>query len=233
MSSLPPFLSPSPEQEALELGLDYVIFDPLAVDARTRAEAKDDETPPLRAYAVLDASQSPDISICLKGFNDPARCLFDGQAYDDLAEVAPWVVEFTRYSDAWYWFIEEGYGQNWGIFVHSRLDMPRLKTQLKKFLKIEDEDGDVSFFKYYRPQHLNAYLPAFTPTQLERFMLGIEAMYAEYQDDTTKLLMHKRTDDGTLKRSIADLIETGDPLRVQPASPDAAQALITAAKGTS
>ena len=139
--NLPEALSGSPDQEALALGLEQIVFGSLDEDERQR-QASDKTVPPLRAFALLDASQSADIPICLEGFSDPARCLFDGAAYDDMAEVAPWLVELTRYSDAWDWFVEEGYGQNWGILIHSRLELPRLKTHLKKFLKIEDEGGE-------------------------------------------------------------------------------------------
>ena len=230
MTELPPFLTPSPEQEALELGLDHLIFEPLEEDERARAEVQDEETPPLRAYTLLDASQSSDIPICLEGFSNPARCLFDGEAFEDLAEVAPWLVELTRYSDVWDWFVEDGYGNNWGILIHSRLELPRLKTQLKKYLKIDDGEGDVYYFKYYRPEHLNTYLPQFRGDELVRFMKGIEAFYTEDQEDTHKLWQHRLNEEDKLKRGTADLIKTGDPLRIQPASPEDADALIKAVK---
>ncbi len=136
MTDLPAFLTPSPEQEALVLGLDHLIFAPLEENERAHTEAEDEEIPPLRAFALLDASQSSDIPICLEGFSNPARCFFDDEAFEDLAEVAPWLVELTRYSDVWDWFVEEGYGNNWGILIHSCLELPRLKkTQLKKYQK--------------------------------------------------------------------------------------------------
>lgn len=230
MTTLPAFLAPPPEQEALELGLEHIIFDPLEQDAKALEEARDEETPPLKAYALLDASQSSDIPVCLEGFNDPACCLFDGEAGDELGEVAPWLVEITRYSDAWDWFVEDGYGNNWGIIVHSRLGLFRLKTQLKKFLEIEDEDGEIYFFKYYRPEHLNAYLPIFDEQQRLSFMKGVEAIYAEYRADTNMLVRHMLKDDKSLSSGQANIFETGDPYRIQPASPDEAEQWIKAAQ---
>ncbi|MBK4218240.1 DUF4123 domain-containing protein [Paracoccus caeni] len=208
---IPETLTSSPEREALALGLEQVFFSPLEEDERQR-QASDAMIPPLRAFALLDASQSPDIPIYLEGFSDPVRCLFDGAANDDMAEVAPWLVELTRYSDAWDWFVEEGYGQNWGILVHSRLELPRLKTHLKKFLKIEDEDGERYFFKYYRPEHFNRYAPGFDDTQRAAFWRGIEAVYAESKGDMAMLLRHGLYGGGKHRRQKFDVSEAGKSL---------------------
>ncbi|WP_182912938.1 DUF4123 domain-containing protein [Paracoccus onubensis] len=204
---LPDSLTASPEQEALALGLEHLIFDPIEEDAKRRRDESDETTPPLRAYALLDAAQSPDIPICLEGFSNPARCLFDGDAYDNLAEVAPWLVELTRYSDVWDWFVEEGYGKDWGILIHSRLPLPRLKTQLKRFLRVEDEDSDVYFFKYYRPEIFNKYVPRFDSIQRSTFWREIEAIYSEYHRDPQKLIRHHL--DGEHVEQEYDILSTG------------------------
>ncbi|MFK7836761.1 MAG: DUF4123 domain-containing protein [Sulfitobacter sp.] len=215
---LPEFLAPPPEKEAVELALDALIFDPVEADEAARTEAKDTETPPLTAYLLLDASQSADIPICADAFSEPARCLFDGAAFEELSEVGPWLIELRRYGDAWDWFVEDGYGQNWGLALHSRLPLMRLKTQLKKFIKIKDEDGDTYFFKFYRPQHLNTYLPIFDDEQRTSFMRGIDAIFAETEAKPEHLLRYGVGPDGRLETQTLDLIETGIPLRILPPS---------------
>lgn len=229
MTSLPPFLTPDPDDEARALALDALIFGPVEADARARAEVSDNETPPLRAYLLLDASASPDIAICLEGFSDPARCLFDGQPREDLAEVAPWLAQPSRHGAVWDWFIDEGWGNNWGIILHSRLEPARLKTRLKAWLRVTDEAGAVFFFKYYRPSHLNDYLPVLDNRQRESFFRGIEAFFAEDARDANVLVRLGLDDDGALIRAPHDLLATGRPLR--PALADAAEAtrLIAAA----
>lgn len=215
---LPTTLTGTPDREALALGLEQIVFGPLEEDERQR-QASDTTIPPLRAFALLDASQSPDIPICLEGFSDPARCLFDGAAYEDMAEVAPWLVELTRYSDAWDWFVEEGYGQNWGILIHSRLELPRLKTHLKKFLKIEDEDGERYFFKYYRPEHFNRYAPGFDDAQRAAFWRGIEAVCAESKGDVATLLRHGLGAESRHDSRPLDVMEAGRSLLVKTIDP--------------
>ena len=211
--NLPEALSGSPDQEALALGLEEIVFAPLDEDEQQR-QATDTTSQPLRAFALLDASQSPDIPILLEGFSDPARCLFDGAAYEDMAEAAPWLVELTRHSDAWDWFVEEGYGRNWGILIHSRLELPRLKTHLKKFLKIEDEDGERYFFKYYRPEHFNRYAPGFDDVQRAAFWRGIEAVYAESKSDATVLMRHGLNTGDRHENRPLDVVEAGRPLLI-------------------
>lgn len=226
--ALPAFLAPPPEQEALELGLEAAVFDPLDRDAAALAEAKDTETPPLRAYLLLDASIDPDIAVCIEAFDSPSRCLFDGAAFEELSDVGPWLVELKRYADAWDWFVEDGYGNNWGIIIHSRLELMRLKVQMKKFIKIEDEDGETHFFKFYRPQHFNTYVPAFNDDQLTSFARGIRTFFAEVEDQQNVLMRHVATN-GRLQSHHIDVVALGEPLLITPPSPEDAAALIAKA----
>jgi hypothetical protein len=220
--------APSPEQEALDSGLAHVFFSPVEPYEFARDP---DQPPPLRAYALIDAAQDSSIAINLEAFNSPARCLFDGDVADDLAEVGPWLVELTRFDDAWDWFAEAGYGKNWGILMHSRLELPRLKTQLKRFLKITDENGKSFFFKYYRPKHLNAYLPVFDAVQMESFMRGIETIFAEDDRDANRLIQHHLQPDGKLKSVVHDLRKLGAPMISHMASDDDAAKWLKMAAG--
>lgn len=212
--------APSPDQEALNAGLAQVFFSPV----EPYEFARDPDQPaPLRAYALIDASQDPMIAVMLEAFDSPARCLFDGDVGEDLGEVAPWLVELTRFDDAWDWFVDKGYGKNWGILLHSRLELPRLKTQLKRFLKITDEKGESFFFKYYRPKHLNAYLPVFDDVQTASFLKGIETVYAESDKDANKLHQYRLKPQGGLISATHDLRRLGEPLMPHvPSEEDAA-----------
>lgn len=223
---LPDFLTPPPEKEAEALALDALVFTPVEADAKARLQAGDEETPSLNAYLLLDASISPDIPVCIEAFPETARCLFDGAAFEDLADVGPWLVELRRYGPAWDWYVAKGYGRNWGIVIHTRLPLLKLKTQLKKFIKIQDEAGETYFFKFYRPQHLNAYLPSFDDDQRSRFLREVDAIWAERHGTPEKLMRHALDGSGQLATEAHNLIEIGMPLRIQPAKPEAAEAML-------
>ena len=226
---LPASIAPPPEVEALALALEQVTFESLEADAAARAEAGDTETPPLRAFLLLDASRSPDIPVLAEAFAEEARCLFDGQAFDDLGDVGPWLIELRRHGNAFDWFVEDGWGNDWGIVIQTRLTLARLKVHLKKFIRVEDEAGEVYFFKFYRPRHLNTYLPLFDADQLARFMGPIRAIHAEREGDATILLRHRLEEDGALSTAPADLIANGMPLRIQPPDPAEVEALLARA----
>lgn len=226
---LPEFLSPKPENEAVDLALEAMVFDPVEADEAAREEAEDTETPPLRSFLLLDASISPDISICAEAFPETARCLFDGAAFEELAEVGPWLIELKRFGDAFDWFVDDGWGNNWGIVIQTRLPMAKLKTHLKKFIKVQDEDGETYFFKFYRPQHLNVYLPDFDTDQKARFLQGIDAILAERHGERTELLRHVLHPEKGFGTTSHDLVEMGLPLRIQPPSEDDVEALLAQA----
>lgn len=206
MTFLPDTLNVDPRLEALELGLEHYVFD------------KTDEQ--MQAYLLLDASANPDIPVILEGFGEPARCLFDGQAFDDLGDVAPWLAEPRRHGGLWDWFFEEAWGQNSGIILLSELPLAKLKTHLKKFLRVEDEEGEVFFFKFYRPEHFNTYIPVLDPPQRASIARGIARVLTEQVNDPKTLIDHVIETGGGHKAKAVDLVSLGDPLRIKPPSAD-------------
>ena len=181
---MPAILAPDPEAEAREAALDRILF----------ADAPEG----CATYLLIDAAADPLIATTLEAFPEPARCLFDGQAFEELREVGPWLVQLQRHGRAWAWFLAEGWGRNWGVLLHSPLPLPKLKTRLKAPLRVEDGEGNKYFFKYYRPRHLNEYLPTFGDAQRDRFMHGIQAWIAE-ESEPHLAWRHILNDDGGLR----------------------------------
>ena len=70
--------------------------------AELAAEVDPAKIPPLQAYAILDAARVSDLPELLDASGLEHRCLFKGDAYDELKDVAPWIVRieagnsFTR-----------------------------------------------------------------------------------------------------------------------------------------
>lgn len=184
--------APTPDDEALEEGLHAAIFD-LPGD--------------MHAYLLIDASCSPDIHVMLDAFPERAQCLFDGEAGEDLAEVGPWLAELRPHGDLFDWFLAEGWGHDWGVIIQTELEFGRLKTHLKKFLKIEREDGEKNFFKFYRPGHLNTFLPLFDSQQRQKFMRGINAWLFEDQARPNHLLSYRLSSDGELNIGCTNISE--------------------------
>jgi hypothetical protein len=216
MTDLPDTLNVDPKLEALELGLDACVFE----------RGQDGLTP----YLLLDASANVDVPVMLEGFGEPARCLFDGQAFEDLSDVAPWLAAPNRYGGLWDWFFEDAWGKNTGIIILSDLPMAKLKTHLKKFLRVEDEDGEAFFFKFYRPEHFNTYIPVLDPPQRAAIAKGLGRVFTEDKTDAGVLIDHTFEPGGGHKAKAVDLIKMGEPLRIKPPSADAVDAILELAR---
>lgn len=167
-----------------------------------------------RAFLLIDASCRPDIHVTLDAFPERAQCLFDGEVGDDLAEVGPWLAELLPNGDVFEWFVSEGWGRDWGVIIRTEQEFGRLKTHLKKFLMVEREDGEKNFFKFYRPRHLNTFLPLFDQPQRQRFMRGLTAWLAEDPVDHDFILTHRLDDTGKLATERSGLKSPGQQLAI-------------------
>jgi len=54
------------------------------------------KVPPLQTYAILDAARVPNLPERLEASGLDHRCLFQGKAYDEMKDVAPWVVQLKE-----------------------------------------------------------------------------------------------------------------------------------------
>ena len=109
--------------------------------------------------------------------------------------------------------------------ILSRLPMAKLKSHFKKSIKVEDEDGEIYFFKFYRPEHLQTYLPVFDEDQRGKFLRGIEGIMIE-ADDGAAALVHRVGKDGALDSVSVDLVTMGTPLLAQPPTEEEIEAFI-------
>ena len=154
----------------------------------------------LQAYLVVDAGRASDIKFIIETLSDDALCLFDGNAFDDLSGVAPWLVPIGGGSDDMYdWFMQEGHGKDWGILLFAEGAPRKIKTSLKRSLRVQDEDGRALYFKYYRPSVFNAYLPAMEPEQAAYILRDFDQVWAEDPDDPGRMRRYAMRD-GTLRR---------------------------------
>lgn len=223
MSHLPDTLTPDPRIEAIELALELAAF------ALPEEQQASGETDIVATFLLLDAAADPDIPVVLGAFDEPSRCLFDGKTFEDLGDVGPWLSQPRRYGPVWDWFVEDLWGRNIGVMVQSALPLLKLKTRLKTFLRVEDEEGEAYFFKYFRPRHLLDYVPAFTNAQRLSFFRDIRAFLTEDPDEEGILVEFQIDQDGALITYRHDLAVIGEPLIIQPPSPEDAAKLIAAA----
>lgn len=185
-----------PMREVRQERLDKLLF-----EAPDTAEGE-----PMVSYLLIDAAASPEIATYVEAFPDPARCLFDGEAFDNLSDVAPWLVQVERYGDALDWFLSKGWGRNWGVFVQSPLPLGKLKTRLKSHLRVSSDEEENMFFKFYRPQTIRTYVPLFEPAQMKSFFLRIESYLVEDENGVQRIWADA---EGDMQREFIDLRPDG------------------------
>ncbi|QEW06024.1 DUF4123 domain-containing protein [Nitrincola iocasae] len=123
-----------------------------------------DDTPPLATYAVLDAAKMPYLLTSLLESSDlQYRSLFQGEAQYELAEHAPYLVELTEDSDFTRRLFTgpEGLCGLWerelGIFLRSRTGFEALRKHLRKFTKVQGEDGKWFYFRFWEGAYLRGF----------------------------------------------------------------------------
>ena len=133
-------------------------------------------------YALLDAARDEAIYPALMDFRGEHCCLYGERIPEVLAKASPHLVRLGERDAFTNWLIEEGWGNNWGIFADSGSDMEQLRRHFRKFLKVKTEAGEELFFRYYDPRVLRVYLPTCNETEAGTFFGPVRSFIIEGED---------------------------------------------------
>lgn len=129
-------------------------------------------------WAILDCARDPRIYLVLLESRLEFRCLYSGKLPRELVLVAPHLVELFPESRLTQRLVSEGWGRSWGVFL--TIDDPsNLRHHLRKFLKVQDEDGRSLLFRYFDPRVLRVYLPTCRADELRQLFGPIDSFFAE------------------------------------------------------
>ena len=161
--------------------------------------------PHLKTYAILDGASVPQLPQTLARFEAEAECLFRGELEPDMAQVAPYLVPLQLDDPFTDWLLHQGWGQHWGIYALSSVDLRPLRMHLRTFLKVYGPDLKPLYFRYYDPRVLRTYLPTGNAQELQTVFGPVHSYLLEDQDPNTLL---KFTLDGAeLRREAVQLAE--------------------------
>ena len=146
-----------------------------------------DASTSIRVYALLDAARSDQIYPKILKSEMENSCLFRGEKAQELAWVAPYLVELKREDPFVRWLLENGWGKSWGIFIVSSADFGDLKRHLQSFLTVYDEEGNSLLFRYYDPRVFRVYLPTCNADELKT-VFGPVSSYVFEEEDASALL---------------------------------------------
>lgn len=135
----------------------------------------------LGVWAILDCARDPKIYLALLESKLEFRCLYSGRLPRELEMVAPQLVELSPASRLTTRWLNEGWGQSWGVFLKIQ-DASNLRHHLRKFLKVRLEHEGPFVFRYYDPRVLRVYLPTCTADELQQFLGPVSAFLMEGAD---------------------------------------------------
>lgn len=134
-------------------------------------------------FIILDAARMNEAMMEAKKLNPFYKSLFGKEeGVDLLNSVAPHLFRFENKGEFNNYFIEEGWGDNWGILVSTRASFEELYQHFKRFLMVKTEDGLELFFRFYDPRVLRIFLPTCDSKQLKEFFGPIESFLLEDED---------------------------------------------------
>ncbi len=154
-----------PKKTVPDVLYDALFGQPEPTEAEIEAAGGDlSAVPPMQTYAILEAARVMNLPELLGNSGLEHRCLFKGDAYDELKDVAPWIVRleegssFTRNlfsrSDA-YWHL---WDSEPGIYIRSRGTLDELWRHFRKFTKIQDESGKWYFLRFWDAEFFSSYM---------------------------------------------------------------------------
>lgn len=130
-------------------------------------------------FAVLDAARSERVLPSLVASGARQRSLYEGWKAQELAEVAPYLVELPPSSTMWDVLLGEARGGAWGVFARSEASFEDLRRHMRRFLRVQSEQGRRMLFRWYDPRVLRSYLPTCTPAERESFHGPVSAFVVE------------------------------------------------------
>ena len=119
------------------------------------------EDPKQQVFAVLDAARVFGLPERLSATGLPATCLFQGQALDDMGDVAPWLVQLDRNAPLLQALFSSDPkrrhpGALWdtapGICIAAPFDLARMRAHLRRFVRVRDETGHWFYLRFWQPE---------------------------------------------------------------------------------
>ncbi len=132
-------------------------------------------------WALLDCARDAAIYVALIESRLEFRSLYSGALPRALEMNAPQLVELLPGHRLTQRLLGPAWGQAWGVFLRID-DAANLRHHLRKFLKVQDEQGRRMLFRYYDPRVLRSYLPTCTPDELAQVFGPVQSFVMEEGD---------------------------------------------------
>jgi hypothetical protein len=133
-------------------------------------------------YTILDGASIPDLLDKFVSDTPRYECLYRGELGPDMAEVAAYLVLLEADSPFTNWVLTEGWGNHWGIFARTGIELQDLRRHFRRFLIVHDPEGEPMYFRYYDPRVLRVFLPTSNMEELATMFGPISCFLLEGED---------------------------------------------------
>lgn len=155
--------------------------------------------PEANTYAIIEAARFTYLPEILENSELEHRCLFKNAAYDELKDVAPWIVRLderdsltrnllTRSDAHWHLWDDEP-----ALYLRSRASLAELWQQLRKFTRVQDQRGQWFYFRFWDPKWTLALITAMDAADQARFMARIDGLIVLRKDGSAELISDSAT----------------------------------------
>lgn len=129
---------------------------PAPTEAEISAAGGDtNAVPPLRTYAVLDAAKITNLPELLERSGLEHLCLFKGKAFEELKNVAPWIVALEPENNFTRLLFTDGDSEHYlwrvgtDLYIRSEVDLTTIAHHLRKFTRVQKEDGKFLYLRFF------------------------------------------------------------------------------------
>jgi hypothetical protein len=135
-------------------------------------------------WAILDAARDKTIWTEMRriGRGGQAVSLYQGRAAQELARVAPYLVNLGTDDQVFDWIWKNGWGQSWGIFFWSLVSMESLRDHFRRLTYVRAPDGQRLLFRFYDPRVLRVFAPECEPGQIKELFGPVTRFMMEDED---------------------------------------------------
>jgi len=138
-------------------------------------------------WMIVDSARDPGIfSLVLSSYLEYS-CLYSGILPAPLGIAAPYLMHLEYGDRRSRHFLEQAWGNSWGIFLRCDERLQTLRRHLRGFLKVRDANGNKLLFRYYDPRVLRLYLPSCSSEELRTIFGPIERIWTEGETAETML----------------------------------------------
>ncbi|MCB9926125.1 MAG: DUF4123 domain-containing protein [Planctomycetaceae bacterium] len=125
-------------------------------------------------FAILDACDEPRVPVKVKELGERAASLYSGWAKENYWAIAPYLVEVDE--ALLDWIVENLWDDPWGIFVIAETELADLRKHFRRFLMVEDPDGEPLYFRFYDPRVLLNFVEVGVPGEFDEFFGTVKSL---------------------------------------------------------